>query len=187
MVRGGRTVLRTQYGARARRPGVTPLTLVHAPRGAGVTARTRELRAYAGPFTDLRVRGGATAGGLRATSEYRFTPRAIQARWTARGRGGAARVTFPSWGRDAQVVAVLRDGRRTPLGTGTLALAGVRALEVRSERSGYTLVPRARPGATARLLRVPAQTSQPDPGPTIEVSIGAVPATFEATIAVSAP
>ena len=63
VARSGRTVLRTQYGGRAAPAGVTPLTLVRAPRGAGVTARTRELRAYAGPFTDLRVRGAVAARG----------------------------------------------------------------------------------------------------------------------------
>jgi hypothetical protein len=176
VTRGRRTLLRTQYGARAR--GAVPVTLAGAPR-------FRPLRAYAGPFTDLRVRGAVRAGRLTATVGYRFTPRAIEGRWSVRGGAGTARVTFPTWGRAAGVVAELRDGRRILLGHRRFPLAQVRALHVRSAASGYRLVPRG--GTTVRLLRVPPQPSQPDPGPTLEILIGAVPASFSATIAVATP
>ena len=145
----GRTLLRTQYGARQREPGVTPLRLVRAPRGVGATASTRELRAYAGPFTDLRVRGSVSAGTLTATSEYRFTPRAIEGRWTVTGRGGVTGVTFPSWGRRARIVATLRDGRavavsRRPLALGRSARCMCRA-PAAATRSSRSVTPTARP------------------------------------------
>jgi hypothetical protein len=181
----GRTLLRTQYGARQREPGVAPLELIRAPRGVGASASTRELRAYAGPFTDLRMRGSVAAGALRATSEYRFTPRAIEGRWTVSGRGGAAGVTFPSWGRRARIVARLRDGRSVTISARPLALALIRSLHVHSARSGYRIVPLAasRPGSV-RLIPTRAQSSAPDPGPTLEVQLGAAPARFAARIVV---
>jgi hypothetical protein len=181
----GRTLLRTQYGARQREPGVTPLELVRAPRGVGAGASTSELRAYAGPFTDLRVRGSVAAGALRATSEYSFTPRAIEGRWTVSGRGGVTGVTFPSWGRRARIVATLRDGRSVALSSRPLALAGIRSLHVHSARSGYRIVP-LEPYArgSVRLIRGRAQSSAPDPGPTLEVRLGAAPARFAARIVV---
>ena len=132
------------------------------------------------------MRGAVAAGRLLATAAYRFTPRAIEGRWTVRGGAGAARLTFPSWGRAAKVVAELRDGRRVSLGRRPLRLTLVRALHVRSAGTGYTLVPRGGARATARLITVPRQASQPNPGPTVEVLIGAVPTSFSATIAVGA-
>ena len=79
-------------------------------RGRPSRAGAGALRAYAGPFSDLRVRGNAPAG----TVEYRFTPTRIEARWTARERGGV--VTFPSWGRHTRI-RELRPGTLA-IGTG---------------------------------------------------------------------
>ena len=62
-------------------------------------------------FTELRAHADVRAHGLRATTRYRFTPGAIEARWTLRGlRAADGAVTFPSWGAGAHVVATLRDG-----------------------------------------------------------------------------
>ena len=160
--------LDTQYGAR--RSGPSPLKLIGAPRGR---------RVHAGPFRSLRVRGSVAAGGLRATTAYRFTPAAIEARWRVTGRGGRATVTFPSWGRKARVLAVLRDGRRVPL-RGTLDLDRVRALEVHSARAGYTVTPRG--AGRARLVRTRREASQPYPGPTLRIDLGPAPARFGARI-----
>ena len=181
----GRTLLRTQYGARQQEPGATPLELVRAPRGAGARASTRELRAYAGPFTDLRVRGRVSAGALQATCEYRFTPVAIEGRWTVTGRGGVTGVTFPSWGRHARITAMLRDGRTVAIAQRPVPLAGIRSLHVDSARSGYRIVPLDRQrDAAVRLIPSRPQSSQPDPGPTLEVMLGAAPARFAARIVV---
>jgi hypothetical protein len=171
--RRGRTLIRTQYGSRLARPGSAPLRLVRAPRGVG--ARPASVaRAYAGPFTDLRVRGAVRAHRLRATSAYRFTARWIEGHWTVRGRrpaGSVTEVTFPSWGRRARVLATLRDGPTVRLGARPLALAGVRSLHVISARSGYRVVFLTDAGAV-RLLATTPQSSAPDPGPSAAIVLG---------------
>jgi hypothetical protein len=179
----GRDLLRTQYGDRAFVSGVTPLRLTKAPRGVGATTQRR---AFAGPFTDLRVSGSVAARGLRATSAYRFTPGWIEGRWALRSPAAVdAAVTFPSWGRGARVLATLRDGRTVPVGRAPLALARVRSLHVLSERSGYRVLPRG--GASVRLVATRPQPSDPNPGPTLEVALGhARRSTFAARITVDA-
>jgi hypothetical protein len=172
---GRRTVLRTQYGRRGWAPGVMPL------RVGGIRASASARRAYAGPFTDLRVRGSVTGNGFTGTSSYRFTPRSIDARWTAAGPGGSAVVTFPSWGENAHVDAVLRDGRVIRL-RHPLSMTRLRALRVVSERSGYTIVPRG--GERVRLVHPAAQTANPHPGPTVEIALGPAPARFGARLTV---
>ena len=168
--------LRTQYGPRTAR---APLELVRAPRGVGAKGARH---AYAGPFTDLRVRGSVAAGGLRARVAYRFTARAIEGRWSVSGTGGRAAVTFPSWGRTARVTATLRDGSRVALTRRPRSLRDVRALHVRSARSGYTLIPRGE--GQVRLIATRREGSQPHPGPTLEVGLGPAPARFGARIVV---
>ena len=168
--------LRTQYGPRSAR---APLELVRAPRGVGAKGGRQ---AYAGPFTDLRVRGSVAAGGLRARVAYRFTARAIEGRWSVSGTGGRTVVTFPSWGRTAAVTATLRDGSRVALTRRPRSLRDVRSLHVRSARSGYTLVPRGE--GQVRLIATRREGSQPHPGPTVEVDLGPAPARFGARISV---
>lgn len=172
---GRKIVLRTQYGRRGRVPGLVPLSV------GGVRASASARRAYAGPFTDLRVRGAVRAGGFTGTSAYRFSPQAIDARWIARGRGGRAVVTFPSWGHGAHVDAVMRDGRVVRL-RGTLAMRGVRMLRVISERGGYTIAPRG--GQRVRLVHPAPQAANPHPGPSVEIALGAAPASFAARLTV---
>jgi hypothetical protein len=82
-------------------------------------------------------------------------------------------VLFPSWGRRAQVRAVRADGSHAVVGRRPLPLDGVAYFAVRSERSGYVVVPRRLPsGATARLLQVRPQPSAPHPGPTLALRVG---------------
>jgi hypothetical protein len=158
--RAGGRVLRTQYGERAY--GASPLRLV------GVDT-SRPDRAYAGPFTDLRVEGTVRAGGMAATTRYRFTPEAIEARWTLRAPQSArATVSFPSWGRGAHVEATLADGRTITLGREPVP--GVRALHVHSASSGYRV--ELGGATTVRVTDVAPQDSQPDPGPSVVVGIG---------------
>lgn len=173
-VRAGGKVLRTQYGGRG---GESPLELAGSRRPG--------LRADAGPFTELRARGSVTAGGLRATSAYRFTPDAIEGRWSVTGRGGRATVTFPSWGARARVVATLGDGRRVAIGRRPLSLRDIRRFHVQSARSGYTLLVRGT--GRARVVTTRPQASQPNPGPTLELDLGATPARVAVTIAVDRP
>ena len=80
---------------------------------------------------------------------------------------------FPSWGgRAASVVAVLRDGSRVAVGSLRIPLSSLAYLWVRSERSGYVVVPASRPrGATVHTLRTSPQSSDPRPGPTLAIQL----------------
>ena len=147
-------------------------------------------RAYAAPFTDLRARGEVRGHGIRATTEYRFTPRWIEARWTLRSAMDVNAVTtFPSWGSRAHVVATLRDGGTVALGAGTRPLASVRSLHIVSEHSGYHVLPLTRPaGAFIRLVTPAPQPSDPHPGPTVEIVLATGrTASFAARIVTDAP
>ena len=112
----------------------------------------------------------------RVTSAHRFTPEAIETTWTVTRAAGAgelsADVSFPSWGRGARVVARMRDGSRRRVTGRPLALARVAAFEVRGARSGYVVVPRSAPrGATVFAYRPAPQSSAPEPGPSLCVSL----------------
>jgi hypothetical protein len=172
-LRHGRVVLSTQYGERSYSPAATPLRLTRAPRGVGATAASGMRRAYAGPFSDLRAKGGVSGRGLRATTAYRFTAGWFQAAWTLCGATTVdAAVSFPSWGRGAHVIATLRDGRSVRLTRTGLPLARVRTLHIVSARSGYTVTPLSRPlGAAVQLIDAHPQSSDPDPGPTVQVRV----------------
>ena len=81
---------------------------------------------------------------------------------------------FPSTGRSAAgVVAVLRDGSRVTVGDKRIALARRAAARDRASRySGYTVAPLSRPaGAAVHVMRPAAQSSAPDPGPTLAVQL----------------
>jgi hypothetical protein len=154
----------------------TPLLLTRAPSGVHARATSPRGRAYAGPFTDLRATGLTARGGVQARSSYRFTPNWIEGRWSMRRAGarGPLRVEalFPSTGASARVVAVLHDGSRVAVGGHGLALAGIDHFEVRSTHGGYLVRPLGRPaGARVRTTRPAAQSSAPNPGPTLAIRI----------------
>jgi len=189
-LRNGHVALSTQYGARSYRPGVTPLRLTRAPRGVGASAASGVRRAYAAPFSDLRAEGSVRARGLLATTAYRFTPGWIEARWTLRAATAVdATITFPSWGRGGHAIATLRDGRTARLSLRCLPLAGIRSIHVVSARSGYTVTPLSEPaGAEVHLIAARPQSSDPDPGPTVQIRIaGTRRAAFAVRIAVDRP
>jgi hypothetical protein len=172
----GRVALDSQVARGAVSSRVTPLRLTRAPSGVGARASARVARAYAGSFDDLRASGSVASAAGRVTSAYRFTAQAIDVAWTVTRASEAgplsAGVTFPSWGRGARVVAVLRDGSRRRVTGRPLALRDVARFEVRGARSGYAVVPRAVPsGATVRAARPAAQSSAPAPGPSLCVSL----------------
>jgi hypothetical protein len=175
---GGHQVAASQLGRARVEPGVRPLRLTKAPHGAGAVSSTAVGRAYAGPFTDLRATGTAATRGLALRVTHRFTPDWIQTSWTATRRSGNARYTadvlFPSWrgSSSASAVAVLRDGTQVTVGSRLIPLSSVAYLWVRSERSGYVVVPASRPaGAGVHTLTVKAQSSDPRPGPTLAIQI----------------
>ena len=174
----GRRVAASQVGRARVVPGVRPLTLTRAPRGAGAVSSAAVGRAYAGPFSDLRATGAMTVHGLQLRVTHRFTRDFIQTRWDAVRKSGNGRytadVTFPSTGgRAASVTAVLRDGSSPKVGTRLIPLANVRYLYVRSAYSGYVVVPVGKrvPGAGVHIIKAAAQSSAPNPGPTAAIQI----------------
>jgi hypothetical protein len=83
---------------------------------------------------------------------------------------------FPSWKGEgtspASVRAVLSNGARVAVGSKLIPLAQVAYLWVRSERSGYVVVPQSRPaGAGVHVIRPSTQSSNPKPGPTAAIQI----------------
>ena len=174
--RGGRRVIASQSG-RSSVTGATPLRLTKAPSGAGALASARAGRAFAGPFTDLRATGTMSSSALRLTVSHRFTRDWIQSSWTVARRSGTdcytADVLFPSWGGGAAtIVAILRDGSRVTVGASQIRLSSIAYLWVRSERSGYVVVPvSCGGGAAVHVMHPSRQSSAPNPGPTLAVQI----------------
>jgi hypothetical protein len=129
----------------------------------GVAAHPTARRAYAGPFTRLRVSGDAAARGRRVRSAYAFRSRAIDARWTVTAEpGDRVTATFPSWGPSTQLRA-----DSLPVGATPVPVARGTRLEV---GSGYSVTLRHVPaGATVRAVPTRPQPSAPSPGPSLEV------------------
>jgi hypothetical protein len=176
----GRRVAASQTARTRVVTGSSPLRLTKAPSGAGAISSAAIGRAYAGPFSDLRATGTSATSTLNMRVTHRFTRDWIQANWTVSRRAGNARYTadvlFPSWKGDgtspASVTAVLRDGTRTTVGSRLIPLSRIAYLWVRSEHSGYVVVPKSRPaGAGVHILRPSAQSSDPKPGPTAAIQI----------------
>jgi hypothetical protein len=168
-------LLATQRGRTRLAQGRPALRLLRAPQGVAVAAHAAPVRAFAGAFHQLVASGSARAGAVAATSRYRFTARAIDARWTVGGMPRAARaeVLFPSWGRGAHATVRLRDGRSLRLGRRPIALRRVARIEIASVRGGYRVMALSAPaGARVWLAPTRPQSSAPTPGPTVVVGIG---------------
>ena len=168
VARAGSHVLRTQYGralVRGRRRAAAAdagAARRRRERGRGGHARLR--RAVHRP---ARARNGARArdaGDQRLPLHAGLDRRALDA---ARAGGRTRHGHLPELGRTAHVLATLADGRTVALGHAPLA--GVRAVHVLSEHSGYRVTLRG--AATVRLVTVRPQSSQPDPGPSVAVSL----------------
>jgi hypothetical protein len=152
-----------------------PLRLTRAPRGVRPTRRYPR-HAYAGPFEVLDAEGWTTGPTVRVRSRHRFRAAHIESTWSLlpRTHGGrhSAHLLFPTWGQSATVTVVGRDGSRRELRKGRLDLGGVAWFELMGPHGGYVVVPRgARPRAHVHLLRPGAQSSAPDPGPTLAVEL----------------
>jgi hypothetical protein len=170
----GRRVMASQVGRASVSRATTPLRLVHAPRGVWARASSGTRSAYAGAFTSLRAVGSSRAGGFSVVTHHTFTPRSITTKWAIRGAGRRASVDvlFPSWGRGARIVAVLRDGTRVRVGGKRISLSRIASFEVASKDATYTVTPLSRPrGATAHLIATRKQSSAPDPGPSLGVQL----------------
>jgi hypothetical protein len=166
----GHERLASQRGKRF--PGSLRLTgreLAVAPPLAGHRATPA-----AGRFAAIGALGHVARGAVRMTSTHRFRPDSIETRWAVTCSAGCAgsRVDahFPSWGRGAHVVAVLRGGVRVRLfRDGPVVRLGDVA---RVELAGYDVVPLEGPAeARLRLVGAPRQATNPDPGPTLAIRL----------------
>jgi hypothetical protein len=166
---GGRERLASQRGKR--HPGT--LRLLRRELSA-IPDGSRPATPAAGRFREVVAAGQVARGGVRIATLHRFRVAAIQTRWSVTCEwacaGARVAVHFPTWGRGAHVVAVLRSGQRVRLRHGgpDLRLGDV----VRVELAGYDIEPVDGP-SDARLALVPArrQPTNPDPGPTLAVRL----------------
>jgi hypothetical protein len=177
----GMTVINHATGAvtrsqQARRGGSVAnpgLRLIRAPRGARRPLTSYPAHAYAGRFSDLICEAATRGVSAAIVSRHRFRPAYVESRWRVLPRSGrrgshTVRVTFPSWGKNATVTAVLSDGRRARVGAERIALRRVSWFHIEGAERGYVVVPRSPklPGL-ARIIRPQRQGSAPHPGPTL--------------------
>jgi len=149
------------------------MRLLRAPRGVGSAGTP--LRPFAGRFRTLRVTGTASGARVSARSTYTFRRNSIFGEWSVRTRTTARRTAealFPSTGgARAAVWAIMRSGAFVKL-EDRIAVRGVAAFWVKSERAGYVVVPRDRvKGAVAMIITPKIQASAPDPGPTLAIRL----------------
>jgi hypothetical protein len=140
------------------------LRLVHAP-----PAEPSGLRA--GPFRMVEARGTISRGRVRLRSSHRFRAASIESRWKVSSPGLRRVVAhFPTWGADARITAIRRDGMRVALAPGGahVRLSEVGELEL---GQGYRVIPlRAPRGATLTAVAVARQPTNPHPGPSLRVA-----------------
>jgi hypothetical protein len=166
--------------AHAELPKRPPVELLATPRGPVLRAKPYPRRPYGGPFETIVARGHSQSAEASVETVHRFKSSHIQTRWkiTRRRRGRlTVDVLFPSWGRDAQIEAVLLDGRRVALAQKGISPRVVRARDVAyyyvaGEDSGYVVVPIGVPArGLAHIVRPKRQSSAPRPGPTLAIQI----------------
>jgi hypothetical protein len=169
----GHTLLASQHPAGAR----TRLRLVRSARGAPLRPTAYSRTPLAGPFRHVGAEGAVRTRTERIGTTYRFAAAQIGARWRIRCRSGCATripaVHFPTWGDDARISVVRRDGTRSePDG---VALGDVARIELGTASSGYRLL--GLEGPRAALLRsVPTrpQPTSPHPGRTLAIQLPSV-------------
>jgi hypothetical protein len=165
--------------ARNHAPPKPPVELLVSPDGPVHRAKPYPRRPYGGAFKTIVARGRTQSSEVAVETVHRFRPTYIETRWkiAPRRRGRlTVDVLFPSWGRAAQIEAVLRNGARV-----TLASKGARARRVRmrdvayfylaGEESGYVVVPTGPARGTAHIVHPKRQSSAPRPGPTLAVQV----------------
>ena len=173
----GTPVFASQTGRAHIDPTVTSLRLTRAPTGTDATARSKPSHVFAGPFHQLRARGIYTSGGFRAITSHRFTASFIDTHWRLDRYHGhtplRADVTFPSWGHNAAITALLHDGTRARINPGrSIPLTAITRLELSSAQSGYAITPLRRPrDAIVHVILPLRQSSQPEPGPTLAIEL----------------
>jgi hypothetical protein len=175
-----RAVLSTQRPRGIPDPSSPALELMESPKGAVRRAQQYPTRPYAGSFETLMARGRHESQEAAVETTHKFRTDSIETRWkiTRRERQRyTADVLFPSWGRDATIEAVLRDGnRKTLIAPGVprarVQMRNVRYFYLAGKEAGYVVLPFGRRGA-AHVLRPKPQGGAPDPGPTLAVQLAA--------------
>jgi hypothetical protein len=166
--------------AHAKLPARPPVQLLATPRGPVLRAKSYPRRPYGGPFETIVARGRSQSSNAAVETVHRFKRSYIETRWkvTRRRRGRlTVDVLFPSWGRDAQIEAVLLDGRRITLAQAGISPRVVTARDVAyyyvaGEDSGYVVVPTGVPArGLAHIILPKRQSSAPRPGPTLAIQI----------------
>jgi hypothetical protein len=173
------SVLISQRGRLAPDPLRPPLVLARSPRGTVRRAAQYPARPYAGAFDFLVAKGYTESAEAAVDTTHRLRSKSIDTHWkiNRRKRGRySVDVLFPSWGRQASVEAVLRDGQRVTLASPLTRRQKVRMRNVAyfyiaGSESGYVVVPVGRRRGTARTVRPKAQASAPVPGPTLAVAL----------------
>jgi hypothetical protein len=160
------------------------LRVTRSPRGALRHPRAYPARPYAGPFTDLQVRGVVRRRGLTIVADHLFTRQGIRTRWLASCESRSCQhdtvaADFPTYGARARIDVVTTEGRRWrlagPLATAgrSIPLAHIARVELHSNPvGGYQIVPLTRPRA-ARLsaIRGLHQWTDPLAGPTLTIRL----------------
>jgi hypothetical protein len=174
-----RTVLSSERGLPQPDPLRPPLELESSPRGVVRRAPPYPTRPYAGAFQRVVARGHAQSLEAAVETTHRFRSKSIETRWRiARRKRGrySVDVLFPSWGKQAQVEAILRDGQRVVLAGALPPRRRVRMRNVAyfylaGADGGYVVVPVSRRRGSARTVRPKVQASAPTPGPTLVIGL----------------
>jgi len=174
--RSARTVLASQEGRR-RDPARPPVILTRSPQGRVTRLERLPAHPAAGPFRTLQAVGRRRAGRFDITTRHTFRRAAIDERWTVRRHGGrgfySAVVQLPTWGAAASATAVRHKRGNVPLeiGGAPIPLDDVRGFRIRGPVSSYSAALLGRARGTVRLVPTLAESANPDPGPTLELTI----------------
>ena len=156
-----------------------PLRLLESPQGTSHGQRYPR-PPLAGGFEDLKSMGAVQGSTLRIETHHRFRADAIDTAWIVLRRSGDSRyaveAAFPTWGRAARVIGVMKTGERVTLGQADaprrLSVGDVRRFELRGPSGGYDLIPTSGLSrAQAFLKRPPAQDTNPSPGPSLMLEV----------------
>ena len=173
--------------ARNKLPSKPPIELLATPRGPVHVTKPYPRRPYGGAFETIVARGRSHSSEASVETVHRFKRAHIETRWKVtphrRHRRHRRRlplltvdVLFPSWGKTAQIEAVLVNGVRFPLvrkgaPEGRVAMRDVAYFYVAGADSGYVVVPRGPARGAAHIMHPKRQSSAPRPGPTLAIQV----------------
>jgi hypothetical protein len=176
---GGRELLAT---SRSLHRGVgRPLSLIASPRGKVTRPRAYPVEPYAGPFKRLEAVGSVRHGRVTITAHHTFTASSILSRWRVACAGARCNdriiLHFPTYGPEAAIDAVLRDGERVRLagpgaGPARPVTAGEVARLVLGTQPGYSVeFSVIQAAAELKVVDAKKQQTNPTPGPTLAIEL----------------